>query len=241
MWWDKISEFIKLIEPILLIGIPTCFGIWLKLKNKIDEKEKEIKEQNEAKNKELFLEWEHKESMAIINKVKAICNYYRDIGHMDLVNYIQFENGTVATSKLCNMFLSCLAEDSRYGVIPKFISSLQRIPYSRLSTWTNNVINAENGIYRVNNREKDFDEDYSDFVIGSENVKSFISGAVKDHNGSLIGICSFFFAKENCCGDNDESREKCLQTLQHFVISVETIFLEYNLARKNKKKELNIK
>ena len=239
--WDKIYDIITALEPLLLIIIPTCFGIYLKLKNKVTEKNKEIEKEIDTKNKEKFLEWEHSESMLIIDKIKTICNYYKDVGHMDLVNYIQFENGTVATSKLCNMFLSCLAEDNRYGVIPKFISTLQRIPYSRLSTWTNNVVNSEDGIYRVNNREKEFDEDYSDFVIGSENVKSFICGAVKDSNGVLIGICSFFFATENCCGDDEESEERCKTTLQKFITSVETIFLEYNIARENKKKELKIK
>lgn len=239
--WEQIQKIIQMIEPLLIVVIPTCFGIYLKVKNKVHEKSVKIEKEFEVKNREKFIDWEHSESMVIIDKIKAICNYYRDIGHMDLVNYIQFENGTMATSKLCNMFLSCLAEDNRYGKIPKFISTLQRIPYSRLSTWTNNVINSEKGIYRVNNREKDFDEDYSEFIIGSENAKSFISGAVKDQNGVLIGICSFFFAEEDCCGTECENIERCITTLQQFITSVETIFLEYNIARENKKKELNIK
>ena len=119
--WEDIHKFITEIEPLLLIIIPAIFATGIKINNKIKEKREELEKENDVKNREKFLEWEHKESMLTIDRVKTVCNYYRDIGNMDLVNYIQFENGTSATSKLCNMFLSCLAEDDRFGSIPKKI------------------------------------------------------------------------------------------------------------------------
>ena len=238
--WEDIHKFITEIEPLLLVIVPACFVTYMKIRDKLKEKKKELKEENDAKNKEKFLEWEHTESMLTIDKIKTVCNYYRDIGHMDLVSYIQFENGTAATSKLCNMFLSCLAEDSRFGNIPKMLPSVQRIPYGRLSTWINNVLSSPDEIYKVNSRSE-FTEDYSSFIAGSEEVKSFISGSVRDANGVLIGICTFFFSTENCCGDNYEAIERCMTTFKSFVTSVETIFLSYNTARNKKKKELNLK
>ena len=238
--WDKIHQIILDLEPLLLVVIPTCFAVYLKLKSKVVEKKHQIEKENESKNKEKFSDWEHAESLAVIDKIKTICNYYRDVGHMDLANYIQFENGTTATSKICNMFLSCLAEDSRFSNIPKMISSIQRVPYSRLSTWINNTINAKEERFIVNKREVEFKEDYSDFIVGSEKVKSFISGTVRDPNGTLIGICSFFFDDENLCGDDKESRERCMSVFNNFVTSVETVFIEYHTTRNKKKKELNI-
>lgn len=238
--WEDIYNIITELEPLLLVIVPACYVIYIKIKNKIGKKKKELEEENSAKNREKFLEWEHTESMLTIDKIKTICNYYRDIGHMDLVSYIQFENGTAATSKLCNMFMSCLAEDSRFGDIPKMLPDIQRVPYGRLSTWVNNILSSPDEIYKVNSRSE-FTEDYSNFIVGSEEVKSFISGAVRDANGALIGICTFFFSSDNCCGEDSESVERCMSTFKSFVTSVKTTFLSYNTARNNKKKELNLK
>lgn len=237
--WEDVKEFINDIEPLLIVVIPTCFGIYLKLKNKLAEKEKQVNHELITKNKEKLLDWEHTESIKVINRIKNLCNYFKDIGHMDLVNYVQFENGTTATSRLCNMFLSCLAEDSRFSVIPKMISSFQRIPYGRMSTWINNIMNEETEnttfhSYIVKNKEE-FEDDYSDTIIGSDKVKSFISSSVKDPNGMIIGICSFYYAENEWSG---RSKEQCEELMMKFVSSIESIFIEYNVARVNKQKEL---
>lgn len=240
--WEDIHKFITEIEPLLLIIIPAIFATGIKINNKIKEKREELEKENDVKNREKFLEWEHKESMLTTDRIKTVCNYYRDIGNMDLVNYIQFENGTSATSKLCNMFLSCLAEDDRFGSIPKMLPSIQRVPYSRLSTWINNVLSSPDEIYKVTSRSE-FTEDYSSFIAGSDEVESFISGSVKDANGVLIGICTFFFNTENyhCEKDNTEAVKHCIETFKSFITSVETVFLSYNDARDKKKEELNLK
>lgn len=236
--WDRVIEIIKQLEPLLLVVIPTCFGIYIKIKNKIKEKEDSVKKQDEAKRKEKFLEWEHKESLKVIDNIKSVCNYYKDIGHMDLVNYIQFENGTTATSKLCNMFLSCLAEDSRFGKIPNMISNIQRISYSRMSSWVNNVSKADNGVLMVKNVDSDVN-DYSDldFIANNKDIKSFISGSVRDSNGVLIGICSFFYSEYDWCGRGEE---QCIYLMNKYITSIETIFLEYNTNRKKMKKSLRL-
>lgn len=234
---DKILDIIHAIEPILLVVIPTCFGIYLRVKKKVEEKERSIHRENELKNREKLLDWEHVESIKVIDKIKHLCNYYKDVGHMDLVNYVQFENGTTATSKLCNMFLSCLAEDSRFSKIPKMISKFQRVPYGKMSSWVSQVVdNKEQALFISNKDSLDFHDD-DDIVFGEENIKSFISCPVKDPNGMLIGICSFYYSEENWSG---RTKEQCEDVMIKFVSSLEAIFLEYNYARLNMKKSLNL-
>ena len=116
------DEFLKIldkIEPLILVVIPTLFGIWMKTANKIKEKNESFKRGEQKKALEKYNMWEHEESRRVIAKIKELCRVYKDRSKADEVMYLQLENGTVATSKLCNMFITCLAEDDRYSVIPK--------------------------------------------------------------------------------------------------------------------------
>lgn len=127
---DKLLEFLDKLGPLLYIVVPAIAGIWYNLKTKVREKESEVRETGKRKALRLYDIWEHEESKVVISKIKDLCNFYKDKGHADLVQYLQLENGTAATSKIQNMFLTCLAEDDRYGSIPKIIKKLQRMPYS---------------------------------------------------------------------------------------------------------------
>lgn len=233
--WEKITDFLDTIEPILLVVVPAVVGIWIKLKNKIKEKKHKLQLEDTAKNKTKFSVWEHERSKEVIDQIQSVCNYYKDIGHMDLVNYIQFENGTTAMSKICNMFLTCLAEDTRFSNVPKMIDNVRRVPYSRLSTWVKDINTAHNTIF-VANKKEDFSEDYSDFIPSCAKVKSFISSAVKDPNGTLIGICSFYYAEAL----DDTVIKQNVALIKKFTTSIETTFLNYQLDRDKMKKELNI-
>ena len=130
---DKIMAILDQIGPLLYVVVPAAFGIYFNLKDKVRAKEKEVKETNKAKAKQAYKVWEHEESQAVIRKIKELCNVYKDKSNAGLAQYIQLENGTMATSKICNMFVSCLAEDDRYGKIPKLSSKLQRLPYSKVT------------------------------------------------------------------------------------------------------------
>ena len=52
--WEEINNLLETIEPILLVILPTCFAIYLKLKNKLDQKKKEFEIKNQNKNKQIF-------------------------------------------------------------------------------------------------------------------------------------------------------------------------------------------
>lgn len=236
-FWDNVKDIIDSIEPLLLVIIPACFGIYLKLKTKIDaEKEKQVR-QNDEKNRKEMKNWEHTESVNVVRDVRAICNFYRDVGHMDLVSFIQLENGTVATSKLCNMFVTCLAEDSRSSVMQKISSCIQRVPYSRLIDLVDTA--KDEVVIKYNFNADKADDEYNGIVSvipSFECVNSYVIAPVKDSQGYLIGYCLFLYVSDI---SNDE-KERYIRLINRFVAGVEAIFLRYNKNRNNKKKELNL-
>lgn len=228
--WDKITEFIKLIEPLILVIIPLLFGIWIKLKTKIEKEKVKIHTQISSKAKEELSDWRHSESIKVINKLKEVCNYHCDLSHVH-ASYIQLENGTLATSKLCNMFFSCVAEDNRYSDLKRQTDIIQRIPFIRLSNWFNKVYESEyQVVYLVNSKDID------SLLYDNIGVKCMVSSLVRDTKGLVIGVCNFVYSAEQ---NKDELDEVNAQMIK-FVSSVETIFLDFNLSLKQKKEKLGI-
>lgn len=228
--WDNIVNFIEMIEPLFLVVIPLCFSIWLKLKVKLmEEKSKIIKEEEEV-SKQAFVNWRHEESIKIVTKLKELCNYYCDTSHA-YTAYIQLENGTLATSNLCNMFFSCIAEDNRYSKSEKLINNIQRVPFTQMADWFNKITNSEHKIVYLSD-QKDIDEV---FFIES-NVRSMLATLVRNTKGIIIGVCIFYFTEEKTNEELDNLKDDLLS----FSSGVETLFFTYDLNTKEKRKELKI-
>lgn len=240
---EYIMAILKEIEPILLVVIPTCFAIYLKLKKKLDIEKAKQKRIDVEKNTEKFKDWEHTQSINVIKDIQATCNYYRDIGHMDLVTYLQLENGTVATSKLCNMFITCLAEDDRNSSVMKMSQFVQRVPYSRMITLVNEA-RAELVVHPnfQNDVEEENGVNYSELIDSIPSFKgigSYIISPVKDCQGYLIGFCLFLYS--NILNMGEEVLEtNSVHLLQKFVANVEFIFMKYHEGRKELMENLHI-
>lgn len=236
---ETILAILEKLEPLLLVVVPTVFGIYLSLRDKIKEKRSAIKVANTEKSKALYEVWEHEESQRIIRKIKDLCDFYKDKGYMDRVQYLQLENGTVATSKLCNMFVSCLAEDGRYGRLSHFISKLQRVPYSRLACWIDKIRDLDcqsfnNAICVPNSDEEECN---IRAVLDTDTVKSSIVAPIYDPNEILLGVCVFYYANKEY---NNQDINDEIVMINRFRSSIQSIFLEYYLARKHKKEELKL-
>ena len=236
MAWDQLMAFLKQLEPLLYIVIPFIVGVYIKLSSKVKEQKETVLKANTAKNRQTYIDWEHQESLKIITRIRDLCNFYKDRGHMDLVNYIQLENGTLATSKICNMFLSCLAEDTRFGDVPKMISRIQRIPYSRLSCWVDKIMDDPNGTY-LESDTNDVDDCCFRDIMGTDGVRSIVSCAIHDPNGAFIGVCSFFYGGPEWDG---RTEIECRDLMVKFVSAVEGLFLDYHISRRKRRKELNL-
>ena len=237
---DSLCELLDQIAPILYILIPAAAGIYYKVKTKVKKKEKEVSEAQQARAKELYDLWEHEESAQVISKIKNFCNLYKDKGNVDLVQYLQLENGTMAISKLQNMFLTCLAEDDRFGKVPKLIGKMQRMPYSECSTWLDSLtkcISEGNTTLGTPDLSK---AEYNKATIEGLGGKigSVKIAPVFDPNEILLGICVFYYHEKNYNNNKPESeREQILR----FKDSVENVLFVYHQSRANKKKELGVK
>lgn len=237
---DSISKLLDQIAPILYILIPAAAGIYYKIKTKVKNKEKEVSEAEQAKAKELYDIWEHEESKQVISKIKNFCNLYKDKGDVDLVQYLQLENGTVATSKIQNMFLTCLAEDDRYGKVPKLIGKMQRMPYSECSTWLDSLSKCISEGSTTLGTPDLSKATYNRAVIeGLEGkIGSVKIAPVFDPNEILLGICVFYYHDINY--NNNQAETERNQILR-FKDSVENVLFVYHQARANKKQQLGVK
>lgn len=227
------------IGPLFYVIIPTAFGIYLNVRDRLIAKKSEVLKANLEKSKEKYSIWEHEESQWVIKKIKDMCDYYKDKGHMDLVEYIQLENGTASLSNLCNMFVSCLAEDSRYGNLPKLITKLQRVPYSRVACWIDHVRKLDNDNY--NTAWYVEDTSITDCpireIIETDLVKSTMSVPIYNPNERLLGMCVFYYSEKSF---NGRSLSSQVDLINRFRTGIETIFINYEIARNAKMKELGL-
>lgn len=234
---DKILEFLDKLGPILYVVIPAAYAVLYNTYLKVKEKKKNIRVLNEEKAKEHYNLWEHEESKRTISTIKYLCNVYKDRSNADLVSYLQLENGTAATSKIQNMFLTCLAEDDRFGTIPKLISHLQRLPYSEVTCWldkfTQHTAIDDFIIQTPDLAAADYNRTRIEGITG---IRSVLVGPVFDPDNILLGIVVFFYSNT----DYNKQAEEELSYLKQFRHSIETVLLEYHLKRKNKKKELGL-
>lgn len=232
-------EFLDKLAPLIYVVVPAIAAIWWNLKNKLSQKEKEVKKANLEKAKELYDVWEHEESKVIITKIKGFCNLYKDKGSVDLVQYLQLENGTMATSKIQNMFLTCLAEDDRYGRVPKLISKMQRMPYSECSTWLDLLNTRLEEGREVLGTPNIAEAEHNRMTLeGVESkIGSVVIAPVFDPNEILLGICVFYYHDVNY---NNCVKEEEKQQILRFKDAVENVLFVYHQNRQNKKKQLGL-
>lgn len=237
--WDKAMEFLDQLAPLVYVVVPAIAAIWWNLKNKLSQKEKEVKKANTEKARETYNIWEHEESKAVITKIKNACNLHKDKGTADLVQYLQLENGTMATSKIQNMFLTCLAEDDRFGQIPKLITHMQRMPYSECSLWLDTLSNSiSSGSVTLDTPDLSTAE-YSKMRLEGADGKigSVLIAPIFDPNEILLGICVFYYHEKNFNGQKLDA-EKDL--ILHFKSYIENTLFNYHLSRRNKKIQLGL-
>lgn len=234
---DKILEILDKAGSLLGILIPTAVVIFYELRDKWKKAQGEVIKTNKEKALARYDVWEHEESKDVISQIKDTCNFYKDKGHADLVQYLQLENGTVATSKIQNMFMSCLAEDDRYGSIPKLIKHLQRLPYSETTCWLNKLteITSEgNFLLKTPDISK---ADYNRTRMeGIKGIGSVMVAPVYGPDEILLGICVFYYHQVEYNGQEKQE----IQFMNKFRASVESIILMYHTHRAAKKKELGL-
>lgn len=234
---DRISEILSQLDTILCVIVPTAVVVYMNVKNKV--KEAKIKDETKRikQAEEKYDVWEHEESKVVISRIKNLCNLYKDRGHADLVQYLQLENGTIATSKIQNMFLTCLCEDDRHGSVPKMIKKLQRIPYSETVCWLDKLTDLEYTIDACLCTPDISTADYSRTRIEDiSGIGSVMVAPVYRPDNLLLGICVFYYHDIKYNGMFKKEHEY----LTAFKASVESVILDYHVHRDEKKRELKL-
>lgn len=233
------EKFQLVIWPCILLIYAFIAKIIKEIKHKNAEINKKTSDKIRIRNIANFNHWEHVQSADTISRIKEQCNFTKDRSMADRVQYFQLENGTIAVSKLCNMFITCLTEDSRYGRLTKEIENLQRIPYSRLSTWIEAVKEQimdprENAIAMNCINDEALKELNSLF---SQPIRSSISAPVFDHNHVFVGVCCLNYAGFDF---NESDLESEMEILDQFKFTIESILVHYQKLRVDKLTELGL-
>ena len=225
---DKLDQFLTQVEPALLVIIPTLYGIYLKIRSRVNE----LNDANTEKNQLQYDAWRHEQSRMTIFKIKEQCNVYKDRSGAEHVFFLQLENGTVATAKIFNMYLTCLAEDNRYSDSPKIQLNLQRIPYSQLAEW---CAESQKKIYVTDMQEHQ--TNWPQAIVPND-IKTIISTGVRDKDGFVIGF-AVFMSRDSSAGNITQT--KPIELMKEFKTAIETIFLSFNVECKDKQAELGLK
>lgn len=236
-----IEEFMEKYQTIIYPSAIALFAFGYKLyrgtRLKYEELRREDSEKQKRSNCQKFSTWEHTESLAVLSDIHKKCNLYKDKSKADRVAYIQLENGTVASSKLCNMFISFSCEDSRYSDLPKELLNLRRIPYSRLSAWAEELFKVanENGKALILKKESEAFETINSLYksrIGTQ----FVS-PVFDYDNNFIGAVVLDFIEEI----PKEKMDFYLSALLDFRSAVYNRIMSFHDDRKERMEEFKIK
>jgi hypothetical protein len=197
-------------------------------------------EANRIKNQQKFSDWEHLESMSIISRIQKSCNFYKDKSKADRVAYFQLENGTVASSKLCNMFITCLCEDNRYSVLPKEILKLRRIPYSQLSLWVESLSEVVADLSRPKylHLHGECEKLKSINDLNTDKIGTQLVAPIMDYNNTFVGAVLFDY-KFPITDENSLNAE--ISNVLELRAVVYNCMMTYHELRKEQMRLLNIK
>jgi len=240
-----LERLLNFLEQFQLVIYPSLIGLYVvgyNLYKKFREKHNELVAKDKAKEiknkQDKYTAWEHAASLEIIVRIKNMCNLYRDKSSADRVSYVQIENVSNQSSNMGNIFISCLAEDDRYGKLPKDIRRLQRIAYSHLAEWVDKlkVIHEEGNDDVLEITSNDDLLRIVNFIytipIGSQ-----LAVSVYDNHHIFIGVCIFEYAKADF--NNAESSEE-RRHLKDFKAAVEAVLYNYHMMREDQRAQYSI-
>lgn len=230
-----VSEFIVTVIPIIAV-------IWYKSKKKYDDKMRELKKHDYDKAQQELLHFSHTKSIWSMKNLEEICNMYVDKSHTDRIMYLQLENGTTADSKLQNMFITCMAESTRYSELPKRMDKIQRLPLQSIVSYIEKV--NQEGTVEMLAEDINTDIDMkAKNVLFSQNISAWRIKVVRNKSGYIIGyvVFEYLFDSSSKNGNiefrDDEEPSSFIDQCQ---AAIESELLRYNNQIESKRKELGL-
>ena len=238
---QQIKEVLQLLGDIILVLIPFVatigYAIWKKWKDEWNTQ----KEKDHEKAQQELLHFSHTKSIWSMKNLEEICNMYVDKSHADCVMYLQLENGTIADSKLQNMFITCMAESDRYSELPKRMNKVQRMPLQSIVSYIEKVNQC--GMIEMLSKDitSDVDEKAKNLLF-PQSISAWRMKVIHNRSGYVIGYVIFEYLFDSYHNgkiefDDDENPTSLIDQCQ---AAIETELFRYNNQIESKRKELGL-
>lgn len=246
---DGIKSFITSVVELLAVIIPIAVTGYYTITKQLNSKLKQLELRTNERSNNIFKDFSYKESINSLVHIKSIINMFCDKSAADIVCYYQIEDGTVAASKLHNMYLTCVSESDRYTTIPKYVSNIQRVPAARVLTYLSAILNSKSGLNIVlpTNKLPDYELD----LLYPKECRAFRVRGVRNDHGYLVGYVEFRYnSLVKDITDEDLSKLSNKELLElipdindiasECKVAIEAELVRFNNVLKAKKVELNL-
>lgn len=237
---DNIRQFLELLGEAILVLVPIAAVIYYKVVKAWKEKKASLKLKDREVAEQELLNYSHTESMTSMENLRGICNLFFDRTHADRVAYYQLENGTMADSKLQNMFISCMAESDRYSTLPARVSHVQRCPVQSVVSHIEAVNKAAfieyvkdfDGYNHLDPRVKD--------ILYARDASAIRIVTVHNTAGYITGYVIFEYLFDELGIDGFKADECPNSLIRECAAAVESELLRYTTLVATKKSELGL-
>lgn len=239
---QQIQKVLQTLGDIILVLLPfvatICYRIWKKWKSEWSNLKKE---DNEKAHQEL-IHFSHEKSMLSMSNLVEICNLYVDRSHADRILYLQLENGTMADSKLQNMFITCIAESDRYSILPKRMNKIQRLPLQSIVSYTEKI--NQSGMLEMLASDVVSNTDLqAKNLLFPQSISAWRIKVIHNRSGYIIGYVVFEYLFDDSCKngnaefEQDESHSSLIDQCQ---AAIEAELIRYNNQIEFKRRELGL-
>lgn len=238
---QQIHEISQIVGDIVLVLIPVATTIGYKIVKKWIDEWHGLKRKDREKAQQQLIQFSHTKSMLSMKNLEEICNIYVDKSHADCIMFLQLENGTMADSKLQNMFITCIAESDRYSELPKRMNKIQRLPLQSIISYIEKVNQC--GMVEMISNDISTDVDLkAKNLLFSQNISAWRMKVIHNKDGYITGYVVFeylFDSHENgkLEFDDDENFSSLIDRCQ---AAIESELLRYDNQIEFKRKELGL-
>ena len=238
---QQIIEIFQIVGDIVLAVVPVGAAVGFKIWKTWAKKWKDARKKDHEKAQQELINFSHSKSMWSMKNLKDICNVYVDKSHADCIMYLQLENGTMADSKLQNMFITCMAESDRYSELPKRLRKIQRLPLQSIISYIERV--NDKGMIEIVADELTLEGDIrAKNLLFSQNISAWRMKVIHNRDGYITGYVVFEYLFDSYKNgklefEDDENQGSLIDQCQ---AAVESELLRYNNQIESKKKELGL-
>lgn len=238
---QQIREILQIISELVLVIAPAAAVIYHKFYRKYKEKLRNLKKEDHDKAQQELLHFSHDKSILSMKNLEEICNMYVDRSHADIVTYLQLENGTMADSKLQNMFITCMAESDRYSNLPKKMNKIQRLPLQSIVSYIEKVNQSNTVSLLSKDLNVDIDLKAKDLLL-PQGISAWRMKVIHNVSGYVIGyvIFEYLFDSQESGSLGFEDDEHPSSLIDQCQAAIESELLRYNNQIESKRKELGL-